>query len=150
MPRGLGCGPAMIADLVKGLHDGRPVIVAFEIFDCKPGSEAALIHFFSAVFFDMKFVDALAQNANPLFGPAESGRECWPELTLTARPEASRARKTSSWSRWLGGSTPSKPACFAALNFSSRLLPGSAAYQMPFLRGRFINPQILWSCVATN
>src|SRR3954471_22344904 len=71
MPRGLGCGPAMIADLVKGLHDGRPVIVAFEIFDCKPGSEAALIHFFSAVFFDMKFVDALAQNANPLFGPAE-------------------------------------------------------------------------------
>src|SRR5512137_1056005 len=72
---------------------------------------------------------------------AESGderpRECLPQLTLgIARPVSSRARSTSSWSRWLGGSMPSKPAALAALNLSSTVLPGAAAYQMPFFRSR--------------
>src|ERR1035441_3227124 len=65
-------------------------------------------------------------------------RECWPQLTLgMARPVASRARRTSSWSRWLCGSMPSKPAALAAWNFSRTVLPGEEAYQMPFFRSRF-------------
>src|ERR1019366_9459087 len=65
-------------------------------------------------------------------------RECWPQLTLgMARPVASRARRTSSWPRWLCGSMPSKPAALAAWNFSWTVLPGEEAYQMPFFRSRF-------------
>src|ERR1017187_4431260 len=65
-------------------------------------------------------------------------RECWPQLTLgMARPVPSRARRTSSWSRWLGDSMPSKPAALAAWNFSRTVLPGDEAYQMPFFRLRF-------------
>src|ERR1017187_9451624 len=67
-------------------------------------------------------------------------RECWPQLTLgMARPVASRARRTSSWSRWLGGSMPSKPAALAAWNFSRTVLPGDDGYQMPFLMSRFMS-----------
>src|ERR1039457_4887610 len=54
-----------------------------------------------------------------------------------ARPVASRARRTSSWPRWLCGSMPSKPAALAAWNFSWTVLPGEEPDQMPFFRWRF-------------
>src|SRR5947209_6243316 len=57
-----GDAPTVVADVVEGFHDGGPVIVAFE----EVGAFAA------GVFFDVKFLDALSKDVNPMIGPADS------------------------------------------------------------------------------
>src|SRR5205823_5647793 len=61
MPGGLRGGPAAVADVVERFHHGGPVVVAFEVLDSETGHEAALVHSFAAVFFDMELMDAFAE-----------------------------------------------------------------------------------------
>src|SRR5437763_14980886 len=55
----LGHAPALVTDVVKSLHDGRPVVV--------PLKELNLELLEPAVFLDVQLEDALAQNRYPGF-----------------------------------------------------------------------------------
>src|SRR5262245_40322657 len=70
-PCGFGDGPALIADVIQRFHDRRPIVVAFEVFHVEAGAQAVFVHLLAAVLFDVKFLNALAQDANPLLGPTE-------------------------------------------------------------------------------
>src|SRR2546421_12765776 len=61
----------MVAYIVERFHDRGPIVVAFEVFDGETGGEAVFFHSLAAVFLHVKLVDAFAQDANPLLGPAE-------------------------------------------------------------------------------
>src|SRR2546421_11003003 len=61
----------MVAYIVERFHDRGPIVVAFEVFDGEAGGEAVFFHSLAAVFLHVELVDAFAQDANPLLGPAE-------------------------------------------------------------------------------
>src|SRR6185503_3761450 len=66
----LGDAPAVVADLVQRSHDRGPVVVAFEELNAETGARPFLVALLAAVFFDVELLDALAEDANPLFWPA--------------------------------------------------------------------------------
>lgn len=62
--------PALVADFVEGLHDGGPVVVALEELDVETGPLAGLVGLRAGVLLDVEGGDPLAEDADPLFGPA--------------------------------------------------------------------------------
>src|SRR5205823_8514107 len=59
---GLFCdAPTVVADVVEGFHDRGPIVVALE----EVGA------FAPGVFFDVKFLDAFAEDMNPMIGPTD-------------------------------------------------------------------------------
>src|SRR5208337_3788661 len=66
-----GDAPAGVVDVVQGAHHGGPVVVAFEEFNVKALPEAMVVAELAAEFFDVELLDARAEDANPLFRPAE-------------------------------------------------------------------------------
>ena len=60
----------MITDLVDGLHDRGPVVVALEELGIEARPLALLVRLSPAVLLDVQRRDALAQDADPLLGPS--------------------------------------------------------------------------------
>src|SRR5271170_5598196 len=67
----LGNPPTVVADVVEGLHYGRPIVVSFQEIDVETLRQSLRIHFLAAKFLDVQFCNALVQDANPLFRPPE-------------------------------------------------------------------------------
>src|SRR5437016_5089978 len=65
-----GCSPAAVAHVIEGRQHGRPVAVALAELDVEPGARPLLVTERAAVFFDVNLENSLAENANPLLGPA--------------------------------------------------------------------------------
>src|SRR5450759_597961 len=65
-----GDEPALVADVIEGLHDSGPVAVAGEQFHVEAFPQAFLVAFGAAEFLDVDLGNAFAQNADPLFRPA--------------------------------------------------------------------------------
>src|SRR5204863_4650481 len=63
-------GPAVVADLAQRFDDFRPAVVAFAEFDVEALSQPEVVALLAAVFLDVQFQDALAEDADPLLGPA--------------------------------------------------------------------------------
>src|SRR5437660_2291855 len=66
----LSYAPAVIADFIQSFHDGRPIIVAFAERRAKTFPQSFGVASLAAEFLDMKLLNPLAQNANPLLRPA--------------------------------------------------------------------------------
>src|SRR6266540_6314069 len=62
--------PTFITNVVERLHHRRPVIVAFQKLDAKAFPEALLDGLLAAEFLDVQFLNAFAEDVNPLLGPA--------------------------------------------------------------------------------
>src|SRR5580765_4756127 len=65
-----GDAPAVVADVIEGFHHRGPVVIAFEEADLEAFPKSFVIALFAAEFFDVKFLNAFTENANPLFRPA--------------------------------------------------------------------------------
>ena len=63
-------GPPGVTDLIHGFHHRRPIVVTFEELHVEPLPESFAIALFAAEFLYMELLDAFAQDANPLLGPA--------------------------------------------------------------------------------
>src|SRR6185503_18022556 len=66
----LGDAPAVVADVVEGLHDRGPVVVALAELDAEAVPAAILVHLLAAEFLDVELQHARTEDARPLLGPA--------------------------------------------------------------------------------
>src|SRR2546430_16519625 len=71
--------PAVVPDFVQRTHHRRPVVVAFKERNRETCARTLAIAFLAAVFLDVQLLNALAENANPLLGPANRNHVAYVE-----------------------------------------------------------------------
>src|SRR6266568_3322070 len=67
----LSDSPAIVSDVVQCFHDGRPIVITFPERHVEALPEPLGIALFAAEFLDVKLLNAVAENCDPVLGPAK-------------------------------------------------------------------------------